>query len=281
MAFAIQPDEYSCGPTCVHNALRLLGNGNIALNRIKKVCGTRPSTGTDENGLQRGLRRLGYEGVEANFNRKSHGRKALAWLREEHQQGHPVILCVDQFEHWILAAGSTQRSYFILDPRGNRNRATALSISGAALMRRWWGFDRASEVGSYYAISVRPHRKKALEYAKNALPLTNRDVLERIRESAEDLLPVSSALLNTFGKVKGGKKLADLLQEIAPRLVHRKEFVRAGIDDYALNEQVRNFLAFARGRQLQYRAARRDDALIALTGLLLIHTSGQAQQAQV
>lgn len=281
MAFALQPDEYSCGPTCVYNALRLLGNGKIELNRIKRACGTRPSTGTDENGLQRGLRRLGYEGTEAGFTRKSYGRKALAWLREEHRQGRPVILCVDQFEHWILAAGSTQRSYFILDPRGKRTRATAMSLSGAALLRRWWGFDRASEMGSYYAVAVRPRTQKALLLAKNALPLTNRDVLERIRESAEDLLPVSSALLSTFGKIKSGKRLADLLQEIAPRLVHSKEFARAGIDEYALNEQVRNFLAFARGRQLQYRAAHRDDALIALTGLLLIHTSGQSQPAQV
>jgi hypothetical protein len=280
MAFAIQPDEYSCGPTCVFNALLLLGNADIRMGRIKRACGTRPNTGTSENGLQRGLRRLGYEGVEASWNRKSHGRKALAWLREEHSLGHPVIICVDQYEHWVLVAGSTQRSYFILDPKGNRQRAAASSAPGTVLLQRWWGRDRVTNSGSYYAISVRPRTQKATVLAQHALPLTNRDVLERIRESAVDLLPVSNSLLNTFGSVKNGKKLEGLLEEIAPRLANRKELLHAGLDDSDIDEQVRNFTAFARGKQLQYRPAQRERAVIDLTALLLLHTY-QAQEAHV
>jgi hypothetical protein len=280
MAFAIQPDEYSCGPTCVFNALLLLGNADIRMGRIKRACGTRPSTGTDENGLQRGLRRLGYAGVENSWNRKSHGRQALAWLREEHSLGHPVIICVDQYEHWVLVAGSTQGSYFILDPKGNRHRATASSVSGTGLLRRWWGMDRVTNSGSYYAISVRPRTQKSALLSQHALPLTNRDVLERIRESAVDLLPVSTSLLTAFGSVKNGKKLESLLEEIAPRLANRKELLHAGLADSDLDEQVRNFVAFARGKQLQYRPAQRDRALIDLTALLLLHTY-QAQEAHL
>ena len=272
MAFAIQPDDYSCGPTCVYNALLLLGNNGRTLNRIKRVCGTRPSTGTDENGLQKGLRQLGYEGIEANWGRRSHGRKALAWLREEHSVGHPVILCVDQFDHWILAAGSTARSYFILDPRGNRQRATAASVSGTALLDRWWSYDKVTDTGSYYAIAVQPRSRKSADLARKALPLRNREVLRRIQESANDLLPISTALLNTFGDTKSGKLLSDLLLEMGPRLVNRKEFTRAGIDNYALHQQYRNFLAFAKGKRLRYQPKQRDRALIDLTALLVLHT---------
>ena len=138
----------------------------------------------------------------------------------------------------------------------------------------------SSHSGSYYAIAVRPRTQKTTLLSQHALPLTNRDVLERIRESAVDLLPVSNSLLTTFGSVKNGKKLEGLLEEIAPRLANRKELLHAGLDDSDLDEQVRNFVAFARGKQLQYRPAQRDRALIDLTALLLLHTY-QAQEAHV
>ncbi|KAA0230409.1 hypothetical protein KJ068_16070 [bacterium] len=284
MAFAIQPDDYSCGPTCIFNALRLLGNADISIGRIKKACGTRPASGTTENGLQRGLRRLGYEGIVANWDHKSHGRKALAWVRQKHSEGQPVILCVDRFEHWILVAGSKSRSYFVLDPEsGSSRRAKVYRVSGTELLRRWWSFDRASGIGSYYAMAVNPRTQKSQRLAHKALPLTNPEVLDRLRESSNDLLNVSKALVSRFGDVKNGKSVSDLLaKKIAPLLKNRKyESEWAGLDHAALYQQLQNFLAFAKGRKLHYRPRHREKALIDLTILILLHTHAQSRQQQM
>lgn len=284
MAFAIQPDDYSCGPTCIYNALRLLGNADISLGRIKKACGTRPTSGTTENGLQRGLRRLGYEGKAMSWDHKSHGRQALAWVREEHSQGHPVILCVDRFEHWILVAGSKSRSYFVLDPeRGSSRRAKIYRVSGTELLRRWWSYDKASGAGSYYAVAMEPRTQKSLRLAQKSLPLTNPEVLDRLRESSNDLLTVSDALVSMFGDVKNGKHVSDLLlKRIAPILKNRRSDSEwAGLDYATLYQQLLNFLAFAKGRKLYYRPRHREKALIDLTFLILLHTHAQSRQQQV
>ncbi len=272
MGLTKQPDEYSCGPTCVSNALYLLGNGKVSFDEIKQACGTRWWNGTDESGLRRALRRLGYEGVEAQWPHKADRRAALSWLREQHALNHPVILCVDNFDHWVLAAGSTDKTIIVLDPYGGHRGATASTYSRTALAERWWSVDKEKKEGCYYAMAVIPRTKNARRMALNAIPLTSPEVLNRLKDASNDLLPVSHSLIDVFGRVRKGKKLADLLAEYSPYLVDRIDYWWAGIDRGRIRQELRNFVAFARGRQLRYLPARREQVLMDIAVLLVLHT---------
>jgi hypothetical protein len=272
MGFTKQPDEYSCGPTCVYNALYLLGNPEVSFEDIKVACGTRWWNGTDESGLRRALRRLGYEGLEAQWPHKSEGKAALAWLREQHIQNHPVIICVDNFDHWILVAGSTEKAFIVLDPYGGHKGATTSSYSRTALLKRWWSVDKEKKEGLFYGLAVKPRRKDARKLAVNAIPLTSPEVLNRLKDASNDLLPVSQSLIDVFGRVRKGKKLADLIAEHSPYLVERIDYWWAGIDRARIRQELRNFVAFARGRQLRYVPSRRDQVLLDIAVLLVLHT---------
>ena len=272
MGLTKQPDEYSCGPTCVSNSLYLLGNAKVSFDEIKQACGTRWWKGTDESGLRRALRRLGYEGLEAQWPHKSDRKAALTWLREQHAQNHPVILCVDNFDHWVLAAGSTEKTIIVLDPYGGHRGATTSTYSRTALAERWWSVDREKKEGYYYAMAVIPRTKNARRFALNAIPLTSPEVLNRLKDTSNDLLPVSHSLIDVFGRVRKGKKLADLLSEYSPYLVDRIDYWWAGIDRARIRQELRNFVAFARGRQLRYLPTRREQVLMDIAVLLVLHT---------
>lgn len=271
MSLIRQPDSYSCGPTCVANSLYLLGNAKTPIERIKRACGTRWWNGTDESGLRRGLRRLGYDGTEQTWHHKSDGKTALQWLREQHQLGRPVILCVDNFNHWVLAGGSTDRKIFVLDPYEGHRGAAASHYSNAALIKRWWCKNKTEE-GGYYAVAVKPNTKETRRMAQRAIPLTSPEVLNRLRDSSNDLLPVSNSLIDVFGSVRRGKKLADLLQETSPYLTQRIDYWWANIDRERIRRELRNFVAFARGRQLRYAPSKREQAITDLTVLLILHS---------
>jgi hypothetical protein len=271
MALTKQPDTYSCGPTCVFNALYLLGNADVSVEAIKQACGTRWWNGTDESGLRRGLRKLGYEGIEKYWLHKSNRQEALGWLYEQHSQNHPVILCVDNFDHWVLAAGSTEKSIIVLDPYGGHRGATTSVYSRTALARRWWSMDKVKKNGCYYALSVKPNSKKTRRFSLSAIPLTSPEVLHRLQDTSNDLLPVSQSLIDVFGRVRKGKKLADLISKSSPYLVERIDYWWAGIDRARIRQELRNFVAFARGRQLRYLPTRREQALVDIAVLLVLH----------
>jgi hypothetical protein len=272
MALSKQPDEYSCGPTCVSNAVYLLGNNEVTFEEIKQACGTRWWNGTDESGLRRGLRKLGYEGIEQQWSHQSDKKNALLWLRDQHAENHPVILCVDNFNHWVLAAGSTEKSIFVLDPYGGHKGATTSIYSRTALLRRWWSVDKEKKVGCYYGIAVTPRNKKARRLAVHSIPLSSPEVMDRLKDASNDLLPVSQSLIDVFGRVRKGKKLADLIADFSPYLVDRIDYWWAGIDRARIRQELRNFIAFARGRELRYVPARREQALMDITVLLVLHT---------
>jgi len=272
MGLTKQPDEYSCGPTCIYNALYLLGNAGVSFDKIKQACGTRWWNGTDESGLRRALRRLGYEGLEAQWPHRADRKLALEWLREQHSQNQPVIICVDNFDHWVLAAGSTEKMIIVLDPYGGHKGATTSTYSRTAFAERWWSVDKEKKEGFYYAMAVVPSAPKARKLAQTGIPLTSPEVLNRLKDASNDLLPVSQSLIDVFGRNKKGKKLADLLMEYSPYLIDRIDYWWAGIDRSRIRQELRNFVAFARGRQLRYVPARREQVLMDIAVLLVRHT---------
>ena len=103
---------YSCGPATVRNALRCFG---IKMNEdiIRALTGTTPH-GTKEEGI---IRVFDVFGFNVELIIKSSKKHAYAELDRALKLGHPVILCAENFDHWVLAVAKFKPGqYLIIDP---------------------------------------------------------------------------------------------------------------------------------------------------------------------
>ena len=152
-----QKKRWACGAAVVRNVFRVFGL-RVAEHEIRGCAGSSQAFGTSESGILDALRAWGFRPLEHSFDCR---QKALEWLHETLAAGQPVILAVENWEHWVLAMGS-------LGPSGiaifdSSNFKVNVYENGAhvwptkKLMHMWWN-DRKS-IGTkekrIYAISVR------------------------------------------------------------------------------------------------------------------------------
>ena len=139
MGFSPQPNEWQCGPYALKYALLALAIPCDETALTRESGATRQ--GTDERDLDRAARRHGCVlRVERSTTRDS----ARAALRGHLTRRTPVLLCVDQWSHWIVAVGSDADAAVVLDSRQAAviqivpwpklmGRVAYRGISGAAL----------------------------------------------------------------------------------------------------------------------------------------------------
>lgn len=96
-----QKKKYSCGAAAVRNAMRFYGK-KVAEHIVRGVCGT-VEDGTDHHGMMRALKKFNYPYTE---HKSTDFFESYRWLHAELRKGHPVILCTQNWEHWVLAIGS-------------------------------------------------------------------------------------------------------------------------------------------------------------------------------
>jgi hypothetical protein len=108
----LQERTWSCGAAAVRNALRAFGKrvseadvrsaAESASGPVEKSCGC-AHPGTCEHGVLAAIRHFGFTAVVHRWDTQS---EAWEWLHETLQSGKVVILCVHDWEHWVLAFGS-------------------------------------------------------------------------------------------------------------------------------------------------------------------------------
>ena len=94
-----QPNSWQCGPFALKHALLVYGRVTHE-DDLARLAGSTESVGTDERGLARALEAHG--GTLKIIRRRTRlgaRRELTSWLR----RGVPVLLCVDQWDHWITA----------------------------------------------------------------------------------------------------------------------------------------------------------------------------------
>lgn len=96
----MQSTEASCGAAALSNALKAVGVVRSE-DEMAKLSGTN-SSGTSQAGITKALKSVGREPGKL-LEAKSH--TAVLRLIMALQCGHPVILCVDDWEHWVVAVG--------------------------------------------------------------------------------------------------------------------------------------------------------------------------------
>lgn len=107
-----QPNAWQCGPFALKHALLSLG---IVAHEDELATLARAGVhGADEADLARAARRFGCRLETERWRAAEPARDALiGWLRRR----RPVLLCTEQWNHWVTVVGVDDDAFVVLDTR--------------------------------------------------------------------------------------------------------------------------------------------------------------------
>ncbi len=139
-----QSNRSSCGPAALANALEALGIKRSE-DELIPLTGQTPD-GTDARGILKAIKAISTEAAPLRGDSIKVGEGlawVLAWFHIAHE-GRPMILCVDEEDHWVAATGHLGDRLVVIDSGGND---LVFFYDKKGLLDRW----KASD-GRYYAI---------------------------------------------------------------------------------------------------------------------------------
>lgn len=161
MSFYPQPYSYQCGPFALKYALVMYGKIEHE-NKIEEYAGTTWWYGTDEIGLTRAAKHFKCDLVE--FNITNNAKKALTQLKQFLRHKHPVIICVENWSHWITVLTYKKNSFVCVDSALNK---VITIISENELLERW-SYEEDDEVYfSGYAVVPKEKPKILATFSLN------------------------------------------------------------------------------------------------------------------
>lgn len=144
----LQKDSYSCGVYAVMNAAKCLGV-NLSRRDITKFSKTTREKGTSEKGILKALEKNNLIGEEFVFGWKTN---AIKFVNEIIGSGNPIILSVDNDNHWCTLIGTIGDKYILSDSensKANKEQNGIYLLSENDLLNRW-----KNEDSKYYCIVV-------------------------------------------------------------------------------------------------------------------------------
>ncbi|RMD48256.1 MAG: hypothetical protein D6830_07180 [Ignavibacteria bacterium] len=152
MSFYPQPDRYRCGPFALKYALVMLGVFKSERD-ISITAGSTWWAGTDEIGLAKAARRYKCKLKYFHSDNRDDARKLL---NKELKKNLPVILSVNNWEHWCTVVNFTKGKYIVIDSELDK----VISVeSPKTLLGRWKYTDPDTKKKSYDGYSVVPKFK--------------------------------------------------------------------------------------------------------------------------
>ena len=126
MKRSVQLDSYSCGAQCVYMILEY-NNIHKTLDQILKGLNTSKRNGTDTGSI---LNYLRANGLRVAINKQS----KITYIHSAIDNLDPILISVDEGEHWVVIYGYNKDGIFILDP----SRREVKNLWGMKkFMRRW------------------------------------------------------------------------------------------------------------------------------------------------
>jgi len=125
-----QPNLWQCGPFALKHALVTLGVLKDE-KEISRLAGTHWWHGTDDLQLGRAARRFHCDLLMVRRHQAAAARTELV---RHLRRGIPVLLCVEEWSHWITAVNVEQGKFILLD---SREKKVVTIADWAALRRRW------------------------------------------------------------------------------------------------------------------------------------------------
>lgn len=141
-----QSKPYSCGAAAVVNALRCFGK-KVPEKRVMALAFT-TKDGTDEHGIISALRSLGFDGEAFEVDQIGAARSDLA-----DSQWEPIIICIQNLQHWVTVIGEHEYGFIIVDPARtikNKKENGVHIVPWKELKNTWLARD-----GKFYGITVK------------------------------------------------------------------------------------------------------------------------------
>jgi hypothetical protein len=140
-----QSNKSSCGAASLHNALSALGISRSE-DELIKLCKQTASGGTTVQGLLGAMRSIpGVLGEPTKWRNDSDAIVGV-WYQVS-ERGRPVIMCVDNWDHWVVCTGHLGPRFGVVDSADN---ALVIYYDGAGLVKRW----RHKDKRGFYGIVV-------------------------------------------------------------------------------------------------------------------------------
>lgn len=140
-----QSTQSTCGAAAIANALAALRRP-VSEAEVIQASGLRDITqGMGPKDLKRALAKLGVGHTDLRHTSEPHG---WLFLLDHLRQGEPVILAVDQDEHWVAAFGLLAGTVLVADGAHND---LVLAYDRSSLMARWGSGDRRK---TYWGLAV-------------------------------------------------------------------------------------------------------------------------------
>jgi len=123
---SVQIDGYSCGAQCAFSILKFYRKAR-SVDNVTREAGT-TSKGTDPEDLRELFLRRGLAPHRIN-------RPTVSKIKREIREGFPVLVSVDDDEHWAVVYGYARQGLFVCDP--SIRRAWRCRCSTQEFLRRW------------------------------------------------------------------------------------------------------------------------------------------------
>lgn len=156
MGLVRQPNSFSCGPYALKHALTMLGV--IAdPSRLARIAETDRAAGTDEVHLARAARAHDCALAMVRRYDAASARRTLVRTLDE---GLPVLVCVDEWEHWVTIVHHARGQFVVLDSR----EEPVVTVQPWAALERRWAYadvsDEDEELVLYDLFPVRPRTRR-------------------------------------------------------------------------------------------------------------------------
>lgn len=139
--FYPQPNEWTCGPYALKHALLALGH-SVDVDRIRDVARTHWWSGTNEMQMTRAARAVGCDLVH---DRRDDPEEARRMLVEHLRARTPVLLCVEEWTHWVTVLRVEEGRFVVADSTDD----PPLAVRTWSQMWKWWRYrDPAPPAGA-------------------------------------------------------------------------------------------------------------------------------------
>ena len=264
-----QPNKWQCGPFALKYALVMLGR-IVDERKVSRIAGSHWWTGTDEIKLARAAK--AYD-CTMEFIRRTDPRRAQRELLLALRSGHPCLLCVDRWSHWITVVGVERGTFIFIDS----SKAPVVRVEAWRVLQKRWVYterdkhDRTTEKHLYDLYPVIPgHRirtkaRLSLQRARYLRRPENRSFATHWDEYFTDLSHICTPRTSRSTRVF---PMGELLRRHGTMIRAQIVFWHGGVRKDQIERMLRNIKFIADTYDLVVRTGDEKRAIAAITANL-------------
>lgn len=265
-----QPNDWTCGPFALKHALVALGR--LADEQtISQVAHPHWWAGTDEVKLARAARHFD---CDLRLIRRRDAERANHSLVRSVEQSVPVLLCVDQWAHWITVVGHEQGRFVCLD---SRHEPVLKVIEWPKLRSRWgyiaWEEDEDDPPTLFDLHTVKPRYRSTVTASfsvARAQFLRRPENAQFARHWDEYLGDLMEICRPRTARSTDAMAMGEFLRRHQTLIISRVHYWHGDIEREAIARVLRNFRFVAETYGLVIAAAAKQQALVDMSMLLAL-----------